>query len=104
MYINKKELLQKIQKRFTDLDNNRGCYLDGVWFSISSIVYIINENYYDCINKEVLLDNITAKYGNLNNDRGCYLDGVWFSIASVVETVNACYEYNDYKDCENCFY
>lgn len=47
MFINKKELLEAIKRKYGDLDNDCGCsiFVDGEyeWLSIKDIVDIINE-------------------------------------------------------------
>lgn len=47
MLINKEELLEMIERKYGDLENNRGCYVhngeDYEWLSIADIVDIIND-------------------------------------------------------------
>lgn len=43
MNINKEELLEALKKKYGDLNNDRGCYVNGRWLSIYDIVKIIEE-------------------------------------------------------------
>ena len=44
MYIDKDELMELLEEKFGDLDNNGGCYLtNGTWLSIKQIVNTIEE-------------------------------------------------------------
>ena len=47
MYINKDELLELLEMQYGDLDTDDGCYHyyngEYVWFSLASIVSVIND-------------------------------------------------------------
>lgn len=43
MYIEKEELLKLLEEKYGDLTDDRGGHLDGVWFSISTMVDLIEE-------------------------------------------------------------
>lgn len=43
MYIEKEELLKLLEEKYGDLSNERGCYVDGAWLSVSNIVELIEE-------------------------------------------------------------
>lgn len=90
MSIYKDELLEKIEEKYGDLNNERGCYSDGVWLSISSIVEIINRYDSNIIDKDELLNDLKRKYGDLDDDRGCYSDGIWLSMAAIKEIIESC--------------
>ncbi len=38
-----KELLDKLEQVYGDLDDDRGCYLDRKWLSVKNIVELIEE-------------------------------------------------------------
>ena len=41
--IDKEELLRTIERKYGDLENERGCYVDYNWLSVKDIVDIIND-------------------------------------------------------------
>lgn len=41
MNIYKDELLEKLEHKYGDLDNDRGCYSNNIWLSTASIKEII---------------------------------------------------------------
>lgn len=43
MNINKEELLNELKRKYGDLDNDSGCYVNGKWLSIYQVVEIIEE-------------------------------------------------------------
>lgn len=43
MYIDKQELLELLELKYGDLDNECGCYVNGSWLSIADIVELIEE-------------------------------------------------------------
>lgn len=42
MQIDKEELLNMIEEKYGDLNNDRGCFCNGTWLSIYQIIEIIN--------------------------------------------------------------
>ena len=44
--VDTQELLEIIQGRYGDLDDNCGCYCDGAWLSVAEIVEMIVVNSY----------------------------------------------------------
>lgn len=90
MVVYKEDLLELIKERFGDLNNNSGCYLNGVWFSIYEIVSVINKYNYDEIDKDDLFGDLENKYGRLDNESGCYLNGKWISMAVIYDLIEKC--------------
>lgn len=43
MNINKEELLSELKRKYGDLENDCGCYVNNKWLSIYKIVEIIEE-------------------------------------------------------------
>lgn len=92
MNVNKEMLLKELKRRFGDLDNDSGCYNNGRWFSIASIVEIINEHIGDIIDKDTLLESFEDKYGDLNDERGCYHGDIWLSMSYITQLIEICSE------------
>lgn len=43
MLINKEELLRRLEEKYGNLSDDSGCYVNGEWFSLESIVCLIEE-------------------------------------------------------------